>query len=133
MSLYFEKFGNNYIVKGDTYRHKEFLKQNGGRWNRYEKGWVFQSKNPIITNYISNLKGKKKVEDKDENENKVVDENQDVNEDEYENEDEDENENENTVEDYVKMLPWLMIVSVIFGIGLGIIWNDFHFHLNNSR
>lgn len=118
MSLYFEKFQHGYLVKGNTYRHKEFLKQNGGSWNRYEKGWFFKSKNPIVTNYISNLNGEKKDVNKDELEEDV---NEDINEDELEEDvNEDELEEENLT---MFQYRWLMIVSVIFGIGLGIIWN----------
>ena len=30
-----------YIIRGDTFRHKELLKQHGGRWSKSRRAWVF--------------------------------------------------------------------------------------------
>ncbi len=37
----------DYVVRGDTFRHKEVLKAHGGRWSKRRKAWVFQDKGAI--------------------------------------------------------------------------------------
>lgn len=33
--------GPAYVIRGDTFRHKELLKQHGGRWSKNRCAWVF--------------------------------------------------------------------------------------------
>ena len=35
--------GEHYVVRGDTYHHKETLKAHGGRWSKSRRAWVFAS------------------------------------------------------------------------------------------
>ena len=39
--------GQNYVVRGDTFRHKETLKAHGGRWSKSRRAWVFQDQTAL--------------------------------------------------------------------------------------
>ena len=42
--------GEGFRVRGNTYKHKEMIKQLGGRWNSQDKEWVFRE-----SQYLSKL------------------------------------------------------------------------------
>jgi len=39
--------GQSYIVRGDTFRHKEMLKTHGGRWSKSRRAWVFSDQSAL--------------------------------------------------------------------------------------
>ncbi|MGI9492819.1 MAG: JAB domain-containing protein [Geminicoccaceae bacterium] len=39
--------GENYVVRGDTFRHKETIKAHGGRWSKSRRAWVFHDRSAI--------------------------------------------------------------------------------------
>ena len=51
--------GENYVVRGDTYRHKETLKAHGGRWSKSRRAWVFHDRSAIerLSTVLSNGAG----------------------------------------------------------------------------
>ena len=39
--------GQRYVVRGDTFRHKDMLKAHGGRWSKSRRAWVFEDRGAI--------------------------------------------------------------------------------------
>lgn len=39
--------GQRYVIRGDTFRHKDMLKSHGGRWSKTRRAWVFDDRSAV--------------------------------------------------------------------------------------